>query len=398
MAHCPDIEHVSTSEHLISALPTSLLRLTLEIRDGLEYNNISRLTRLEKLFAVGEEGFGIDLTPIPWLKTLEVKSMAITGIHLATQLTRLTIMCHEGHKREVLQSLTALVRLERLELDLSEDYSYDGFYLAGSNLTQLELGCGRAVLNTLSTTLQHLRLQLHTPHNYADITHLTNLTSLGIVNFDDANSTGYERISSLTNLEWLMISNDDWQDQNIISLSTLRHLTHLRAFKVGVDSRTIQCLTNLHDLQVKGAPFDQESWDSLSRSTRLTSLCILTGRGHNDAGPLDLAAIAALPLEILRIQLPHSESSTCMSHVLKLTSLAELALEHGVGDADLARLTALNRLTSLKLAGKNSERVSGECLTNLTSLQKIILSFQPIFTAGQLEACLTRLRFFSYWR
>jgi hypothetical protein len=125
----------------------------------------------------------------------------------------------------------------------------------------------------------------------------------------------------------------------------------------------------------------------LAPLTRLTSLKVQPRTCYG----VDCNTIAQLPLVVLEVEVAAQlENYWCV--VPKLTNLERLTVENLTADEDLLRLTALNRLTSLTINKKSPLVSTTNHLTDLSTLQELVINYIPCLTQVQLELKLTRLR------
>jgi hypothetical protein len=99
---------------------------------------------------------------------------------------------------------------------------------------------------------------------------------------------------------------------------------------------------------------------------------------------VDCNTIAQLPLVVLEVEVAAQlENYWCV--VPKRTNLERLTVEHLPADEDLLRLTALNRLTTLTINKKSPLVSTTNHLTDLSTLQELVINYIPCLTQAQLE-------------
>ena len=280
----------------------------------------------------------------------------LTGLNLATNLTRLTLA---GNAISDLTPLAGLRRLVTLELDDRNGLAitsltplaslsnlttlmlgglplYDLTALAGlTNLTSLALP--RCALTDLSavTSLRRLTTLALGENQFADLTPLTGLTNLTQLDLRQNYPTNYALLGGLTNLTRLCCG---W-NYSVSNVNFLLPLTRLTWLDIGYaevrDLTPLAQLTNLTYLVLNGNPAT-----NYSVLANLTGLVNLELRGNLMTNATFLTNFTRLAYADLY------RSVTNLPPLLGLTNLSSIVL---AGVPNLSPLTGLN-LTNLWLA------------------------------------------------
>jgi len=200
--------------------------------------------------------------------------------------------------------------------------------------------------------------------NINDISALSSLTNLMILDLRYNNISDISVLSSLTNLEELYLNGNNISDINVLSsLVKLRYLG-LGGSNIS-DVSALSSLTNLMTLDLNG-----NNISDVSALSSLTNLKDLNLNGNNIS---DISALSSL-VKLTDLRLRKNNISD-ISALGSLTNLEELDL-NGNNISDISALSSLTNLMILDLRYNNISDIS--VLSSLTKLNKVWYSGNPV--------------------
>ena len=237
------------------------------------------------------------------------------------------------------------------------------------NLTGLEhatnlqiLGLGRVRVND----------ELVNSNDISNLSPLSNLTNLEILDLNSNSISDISALSNLTNLDRLYL-----RENSISDISALSNLTNLTILNLNSNSISdISILSNLTNLTGLGL-----NSNSISDISILSNLTNLTGLGLGGNSISDISALSNLT-NLTGLGLGGNSISD-ISALSNLTNLTILDLNSN-SISDISILSNLTNLTGLGLGGNSISDISA--LSNLTNLTILVLGGNSISDISPLVA------------
>lgn len=315
------------------------------------------------------------LKSIPDLRTLVLfKTERITDAGLAevAQVPTLQRLSLPWMKQIGDQGVAHIAKLSDLRmLDITHTTATDKGIAELKNLHKLEFLSMRAQANepVVAAVLENQP-------------HLRNFTCGGTSSSDYSDDL-VERIARLTELEELVIGGKHITDKGIARLADCRKLRHLTLFECPFTDKGLAELGRLdalERLEIFNAKLTTSGLSSLNKLTRLENLRfsrVSPGDAHMDlsglvnlrsliigsgfSGPplrdADLACLANLKnLQSFQMDFCRGIGDAGLAHLAGLTRMTRLSIGGNLTDAGLAHLAAMDHLQSLTIAGNITEQ------------------------------------------
>ncbi len=343
------------------------------------FRHVGQLTSLKRLFFYGERITNKGLQPLSKLTALE--RLAIGG------------KCVDDDCLAYLADMKSLQYLSLMGENFSDKGLVQVKALPALRILNLtHVPITDEGLRNLSghPSLENLGL-FNTRITNKGLVYLESLPSLKKLNIGNMNNDlknppvsddGMVHIAKLQKLEYLDLPNTGISDKGLVDVAKLRNLKHLWVCGSSNSPLTdkalqhVSSMTNLEFLLIHGTGFTDEGMGCLAKLSYLRELH-LCGNSITDAGLAKLKTLQSL--EKLKLV---SENITMsgLSHLNAMTQMSDLYL-HGVAQddsgMDISGLRNLEKLTlTLKKTRKGKIRIQGElrdedlaCLANLKHLK-----------------------------
>lgn len=236
------------SNHLVGASNLTTLGLSdISIDDP---EKIGQLNQLHYLFLSNN-----NINDFSWIdnltliKELRIYNDAIDSIEFITNLTQIEILKIISNQLSSIPNISQLTKLHTLKVWDNELTSIDSISTA-QNIENLALGNNHiSEISAINSNIKGLDIR---NNDIVDITHLSNLKALEVLNISQNKISNINALSSLSKIKKLVLSFNNITD--ISTLSSFHNLEHLELEYLDItDISSLLLLTKLETLNITGS-------------------------------------------------------------------------------------------------------------------------------------------------